>query len=53
MLPNMDEAAKQGWNVFFWAIDQQVNPVLKDLVYLAIFVAQCCAAWRRSRRPRA
>jgi amino acid transporter len=40
MLPNMDEAAKQGWNVFFWGMDQQVNPVLKDLLYLAIFVAQ-------------
>ena len=27
MIPDMDEAAKQGWNVFFWAFDQQVNPV--------------------------
>ena len=24
MIPNMDDAAKQGWNVFFWAMDQQV-----------------------------
>ncbi len=21
MIPNMDDAAKQGWNVFFWAMD--------------------------------
>lgn len=40
MLPNMDEAAKQGWNVFFWGMDQQVNPVIKDILYLMIFVAQ-------------
>ena len=40
MIPNMDEAAKQGWNVFFWAFDQQVNPVVKEILYLAIFVAQ-------------
>ncbi len=25
MIPNMDDAAKQGWNVFFWAMDTQVN----------------------------
>ena len=24
MIPNMDEAAKQGWNVFFWGMDQRV-----------------------------
>jgi amino acid transporter len=40
MIPNMDEAAKQGWNVFFWAMDAQVNPVVKNVLYLAIFVAQ-------------
>ncbi|MBX5220236.1 amino acid permease [Rhizobium sp. NLR8a] len=40
MLPNMDDAAKQGWNVFFWAMDSQVNPVVKDILYLAIFVSQ-------------
>ena len=40
MLPSMDDAAKQGWNVFFWAMTEQVNPVVKDLLYLAIFVAQ-------------
>ncbi len=40
MLPSMDEAAKQGWNVFFWAMTERVNPVVKDLLYLAIFVAQ-------------
>jgi hypothetical protein len=33
MLPNMDDAAKQGWNVFFWAMDSQVNPTIKDMLY--------------------
>lgn len=40
MIPSMDEAAAQGWNVFFWAMDSQVNPVVKYLLYVAIFVAQ-------------
>ncbi|AJD41863.1 amino acid/polyamine transporter protein [Rhizobium gallicum bv. gallicum R602sp] len=40
MLPSMDEAAKQGWNVFFWAMDSQVNLIVKDILYLAILVSQ-------------
>jgi amino acid transporter len=40
MLPSMDEAAKQGWNVFFWGMDAQVNPTVKFVLYLAIFFAQ-------------
>lgn len=40
MIPNMDEAAAQGWNVFFWAFDQQVNPTLKYIIYLVVFIAQ-------------
>ena len=40
MIPNMDEAAKQGWNVFFWGFDQRVSPVIKEIVYLVVFVAQ-------------
>ncbi|MES2667344.1 MAG: amino acid permease [Pseudomonadota bacterium] len=40
MLPNMDDAAKQGWNVFFWGMDAQVNPTLKLVLYIAIFVSQ-------------
>ena len=40
MLPNMDDAAKQGWNVFFWAMTEQVHPVVKDILYLAILLAQ-------------
>lgn len=40
MIPNMDDAAKQGWNVFFWGMDSQVNPTLKLLLYVAIFVSQ-------------
>ena len=40
MLPSMDEAAKQGWNVFFWGMDAQVNPTIKIVLYIAIFVSQ-------------
>ncbi len=40
MLPNMEDAAKQGWNVFFWALDTQVNPIAKMALYIAIFVSQ-------------
>ena len=40
MLPSMDEAAKQGWNVFFWGMDAQVNPTVKLLLYIAIFISQ-------------
>lgn len=39
-IPNMDEAAKQGWNVFFYVMDAQVNPSIKMLLYVIIFVAQ-------------
>jgi amino acid transporter len=40
MIPNMDDAAKQGWNVFFWAMNTQVNSVVKEVLYVAIFIAQ-------------
>src|SRR5215831_3328584 len=40
MIPNMDDAAKQGWNVFFWAFDQRVNPAIKEILYIAIFISQ-------------
>ena len=40
MIPDMGEAAKQGWNVFFWAMDTNVNPVVKEILYIAIFVCQ-------------
>jgi amino acid transporter len=40
MIPNMDEAAKQGWNVFFWGFDQRVSTGIKEIIYLIIFVAQ-------------
>jgi len=40
MIPNMDDAAKQGWNVFFWAMDSQVNPTVKIILYVAIFISQ-------------
>ena len=36
----MKDAAKQGWNVFFWAIDQRFPVWLKDVLYVAIFVSQ-------------
>ena len=40
MIPDMDAAAAQGWNVFFWAMDTQVNPNLKLALYVAIFISQ-------------
>ncbi|MFO1173720.1 MAG: amino acid permease [Paracoccaceae bacterium] len=40
MIPNMDDAAKQGWNVFFWAMDAQVNPTLKDIIYVLVLFSQ-------------
>ncbi len=40
MLPNMGEAAKQGWNVFFWAMDRQVPITLRQITYAIIFIAQ-------------
>ena len=40
MIPDMDQAAAQGWNVFFWAFDQKVGSGIKEVVYLVVFVAQ-------------
>ncbi|HVY21519.1 MAG TPA: amino acid permease [Bauldia sp.] len=40
MLPDMDQAAAQGWNVWFWAFDTAVNPAVKEIVYIVVFVAQ-------------
>lgn len=40
MIPNMDDAAKQGWNVFFWAMDQRVPMGMKEVIYALIFVSQ-------------
>ena len=40
MIPNMDDAAKHGWNVFFWAMDECVNVIVKDVLYVAILVSQ-------------
>ena len=40
MLPSMEEAAKQGWNVFFWALDSQFNATLKTVLYVAILISQ-------------
>ena len=40
MIPDMDEAAKQGWNVFFWAMEQRVPGGIRDLLYALIFLSQ-------------
>jgi amino acid transporter len=40
MLPNMDEAAKQGWNVFFWGMGTQVPHGINTILYVAIFLSQ-------------
>ena len=39
-IPNMDEGAAQGFNVFFWTMDQILPTGLKTLVYLGILIAQ-------------
>jgi amino acid transporter len=39
-IPNMDDAAKQGWGVFFWTADQVLPAWLKSLLYVVIFLAQ-------------
>lgn len=39
-IPNMDEAAKQGWNVFFWVMDSTMPQTLKLTLYGIILVAQ-------------
>jgi amino acid transporter len=40
MIPSMDGAAHQGWNVFFWAMDQQMNHAVRDVLYVLVFVCQ-------------
>jgi amino acid transporter len=40
MIPSMDGAAGQGWNVFFWAMDEQMNHGVRDVLYVLIFVCQ-------------
>jgi amino acid transporter len=40
MIPDMDAAAHQGWNVFFWAMDQRVPVFWKELLYALIFLSQ-------------
>jgi amino acid transporter len=40
MLPDLGEAAKQGWNVFFWAMEQRVPVYTRELLYALIFLAQ-------------
>ena len=40
MIPNMDDAAKQGWNVFFWAMGERVPETIRTALYAIIFVSQ-------------
>ena len=42
-IPNMDAAARQGWNVFFWVMDQDVPTPLKLSIYAIIVIAQFLA----------
>jgi len=39
-IPDMAEAAAQGWNVFFWVMDQTVPPTLRMTIYGIILTAQ-------------
>ena len=40
MIPDMDQAAQQGWNVFFWAMDEQMIHWVRDVLYVLIAVCQ-------------
>jgi amino acid transporter len=40
MIPNMDEAAKQGWNVFFWGMGERVPDGIRTALYILIFISQ-------------
>ncbi len=40
MIPNMDDAAKQGWNVFFWAMGERVPETIRNVLYVLIFISQ-------------
>ncbi len=40
MIPDMGEAAKQGWNVFFWAMNLRVPALLREILYALILLAQ-------------
>ena len=40
MIPDMDQAAKQGFNVFFWSMNAQMNHGVRDVLYVLIFLCQ-------------
>jgi amino acid transporter len=40
MLPDLDQAARQGWNVFFWGLEQRVPLLTREILYALIFLAQ-------------
>jgi amino acid transporter len=39
-IPDMGQAAKQGWNVFFWVMDSLVPAPLKITIYAILLAAQ-------------
>jgi amino acid transporter len=39
-IPNMNDGAAQGWNVFFWTMDSVIPAVLKQILYVGIFICQ-------------
>ncbi|MDZ4311188.1 MAG: amino acid permease [Cypionkella sp.] len=39
-VPNMNEGAAQGFNVFFWTMDQILPTGLKTVIYVGILIAQ-------------
>jgi amino acid transporter len=40
IIPDMNGAAQQGWNVFFWAMDSQLPAGIKTALYAAITISQ-------------
>ncbi|HVO00397.1 MAG TPA: amino acid permease [Steroidobacteraceae bacterium] len=40
MIPDLGAAAAQGWNVFFWAMEQRVGAFWRELLYALILLSQ-------------
>ena len=40
MVPSLEEAARQGWNVFFWGMGERVPEALRTVLYVAIALSQ-------------
>ena len=39
-IPDMREAAQQGWNVFFWVLDKRLPDIIRYPILISIFLCQ-------------